>query len=96
MKYFERNDAILNSAKTFFNTLKNKKIALIGFGVSHIDLARLLVHKNLDVTVCDKREMSQLEEKIVGFDSTKIKFELGENYLANICNYDIIFRSRIF
>ena len=84
---------MLNSAETFFNSLRNKKIALIGFGVSHIDLAKLLVDKNLDVTVCDKREMSQLEEKIVGFDSTKIKFELGENYLANICNYDIIFRT---
>ncbi len=82
-----------NSAEMFFDSLKNKKIALIGFGVSHIDLAKLFVDKNLDVTVCDKREMSQLEEKLVGFDTTKLKFELGENYLENICDYDVIFRT---
>lgn len=84
---------MINSAEMFFNSLKDKKIALIGFGVSHIDLARLLIEKSLDVTVCDKRDMSQLEEKLVGFDTKKLKFELGESYLDNICNYDIIFRT---
>ena len=83
----------MNSVEGFFASLKNKKIALIGFGVSHIDLAKLFVDKNLNVTVCDKREMSQLEEKLVGFDTTKLKFELGEDYLSNICDYDVIFRT---
>ena len=83
----------MNSVQTFFNSIKDKKIALIGFGVSHIDLAKLFIDKGFDLTICDKREMAQLEEKLAGFDKTKLKFELGENYLANISKYDVIFRT---
>ena len=83
----------MNSVQIFFDSIKDKKIALIGFGVSHIDLARLFVDKGFNVTICDKREMAQLEEKLAGFDKSKLNFELGEGYLDNICSYDIIFRT---
>ena len=42
----------------FFEGLKNKKVALIGFGVSHRELTKLLARKGAQVYLCDKKEQS--------------------------------------
>ncbi len=78
----------------FKNYIKNKKVAMIGIGVSHIPLLDYMHTLGAHVTVFDKRE----EEKLDAIAITKINdyhfsYSLGENYLQNLKGFDIIFRS---
>lgn len=76
----------------FYSDLKSKKIAVIGLGVSHTDLVKVFLKKGLDVTLCDKRTMEQLNDKL-NFPHDQLKFELGDGYLDHIENFDVIFRT---
>ena len=78
---------------SYYNFLKDKKIAFIGVGVSHIELIKLYSKKGFDVTICDKRKIEELEDKLVSIDLNKVKLCLGNNYLESLDNFDIIFRT---
>ena len=82
------------NAKEFFESLKGKRIALIGVGVSHTDLIKLLCAKGLDVTVCDKKTTDKMAE-YGELSAAGAKFELGEGYLDTIAagGYDVVFRT---
>ncbi len=77
----------------FFDRLKGKKIAVVGAGVSHIDLIRLFAQKKLDVTLHEKRSAEELGELYDEFAGLGVKFSLGGTHLDDICKADIIFRS---
>ena len=76
------------------DNFKNKKVAVIGLGVSNIPLIDYLKEKQADVTVFDDRE----EEKI-GIDIIQkvkqygFKYFLGKGNLDNLKGFDLIFRS---
>lgn len=83
--------------KSFNEYLKNKKIAIIGAGVSNIPLIEILKNKNYDITVFDKKELKDMEQntkKLI--EKNNIKTSLGENYLEKLKNFDVIFRSPSF
>ena len=80
-------------AKVFFDRQKGKKIAVIGVGVSHADLIRMLHKKGLDVIVYDKRTPQQLGEIYEEFQALGIPMELGPKYLFKLGGEDIIFRT---
>ena len=42
---------IMTKAERFFNGIKDKKIAFIGTGVSHNDLIKLFLKKNLQLLI---------------------------------------------
>lgn len=77
----------------FFETLKTKKVGIIGLGVSHYDLIVMLLKKGIDVTLLDKREALDLGEQYETLKSLSAKFILGKQYLDNLCDFDIIFRT---
>lgn len=77
----------------FFENIKNKKIAFIGVGVSHYDLIKLFLSKQIKVTVLDKRNEQQIGDKYVELKNLGVDFVLGYDYLETLLNYDIIFRS---
>ena len=83
----------MTKAEAFFNSVKNKKIAFIGTGVSHNDLIELFLKKGLDVTVCDKKNREQMGELAGRFEMSGAKLSLGENYLDAIYSSDIVFRT---
>lgn len=76
-----------------FSQLENKKIYMIGLGVSHIDLARLFVKKGFDLTICDKATPEKLGEIYEELSQAGVKFLLKEKYLDSLCDADIVFRS---
>lgn len=79
---------------TFNNTLKNKKIAVIGSGVSNLPLFKYLYELNCNITLFDQKKYEELEEEAKQAIATyNIKTSLGKNYLNNLNNFDIIFRS---
>ncbi|MCI5752095.1 MAG: UDP-N-acetylmuramoyl-L-alanine--D-glutamate ligase [Oscillospiraceae bacterium] len=83
----------MTKADRFYNDIKNKRIAFIGVGVSHCDLIKLFLKKGLDVTLCDKKTAEQLGDVYGELAAAGCRFSLGENYLDEIYNCDIVFRT---
>ena len=93
MIFFRKDGVNMTKAEAFFTDLKNKKVALIGTGVSHLELIELLLKKNINVTVCDKKTRGEMGELAQKLEKMGAKFSLGENYLDEIYNADVIFRT---
>ena len=76
----------------FNNELKNRKIAVIGAGVSNIPLFEYLSKYTNDITLFDnKKELNEDIKEII--NKNNIKTVLGSNNLEKLVGYDIIFRS---
>ena len=76
----------------YLTSLRGKKIAVLGIGVSNTPLIRLLCGAGLDVTARDRREMldaGQREE----LEALGARLVLGEGYLDGLTGYDVIFRT---
>ena len=76
----------------YISSIKDKRVCVIGIGVSNKPLIEKLLKAGCDVTVCDKRSIEQLGEDYLRLLSLGAKFSLGDSYLENL-NYDIIFRT---
>lgn len=78
----------------FENYLDNRKVAIIGLGVSNIPLLKYMYERGANTTVFDEREVEdipkEIMEEIVKYD---IKYVLGRACLASLKGFDIIFRS---
>ena len=78
----------------FEENIKNKKIAVIGVGVSNIPLIDYLFEKKAKVTIFDDREEEKISKDI--FDKIKkYKFDyyFGKRNLDNLHGFEVIFRS---
>jgi UDP-N-acetylmuramoylalanine--D-glutamate ligase len=85
----------LNEKLEEFNTyLKNRKVAVIGLGVSNIPLLDYLYNLSAKVTVFDDRNIEQIPKEVMD-KITKYTFEFsfGENNLSKLVGFDLIFRS---
>ncbi len=76
----------------YVNSIKDKRIAVIGIGVSNKPLIELLAKNGCDVTACDMRTEDKLGEDIGTLRALGVKLRLGEDYLEGL-NEDIIFRT---
>ena len=65
----------------YVNSIKDKRIAVIGAGVSNMPLIRLLLLYGCDVTVCDKRGVEELGMDALELINMGAKLRLGEKYL---------------
>lgn len=83
----------MTEADKFFKNIKGKKIAMIGAGVSHIDLIENFLKKGLDVTLCDKKTPEALGGVYNRLSELGCRFSLGESYLDEIYSSDIVFRT---
>ena len=78
----------------FTSELQNKKVAIIGLGVSNLPIVEYLYDNGALITIFDKREKDKIDNSIISkLDEKNIKYNIGENYLENLKNFDIIFRS---
>ncbi len=78
----------------FKKSIKNKKIAIIGLGVSNIPLIEYLYKLSTNITVFDKREEKLIDN--LGIEKIKeynIKLITGKDNLESLKGFDIIFRS---
>ena len=78
----------------FNKFLNNRKVAVIGLGVSNLPLIDYLYQKNAKVTVFDKRTIDEIPketmDKITGYS---FEFSLGQYYLEKLKGFELIFRS---
>ena len=76
----------------YIDYLRDKRIGVIGFGVSNQPLVRVLLRSGCDVTVCDRRERAQLSTAGDEAAAQGAKFILGADYLEHL-DFDVIFRT---
>lgn len=83
---------IVLTLKEYIDSIREKRIAVIGAGVSNMPLIRLLLSKGCDVTVCDKRSLDEMEENGAELKDSGAVLKLGEDYLKDL-DQDLIFRT---
>ncbi len=76
----------------YFESLRGKKIAVLGLGVSNRPLVRLLLNFGCDVTGCDKTPREKLDEEVLELEKAGCTLSLGETYLDGI-TADVVFRT---
>lgn len=72
--------------------LKNKKICVLGIGISHLPLIEYLVQNGAEVTACDKKTKEQLGEVYDRLREKGVRLRLGEGYLEALSG-DLIFKT---
>ena len=76
----------------YFYSLKDKKIAVLGLGVSNRPLVRLLLEFGCDVIGCDKTPREKLDDEVLALEKAGCKLHVGETYLDGV-EADIVFRT---
>ena len=84
----------MNSAlMEYFNSLKGKRVAVIGLGVSNRPLVEGLLDAGVPVTVCDKRRREEFNGIVETLERRGMTAALGPDYLEHLNGADIIFRT---
>ena len=83
---------MVTAFEQYFESLKNRKIVVLGLGVSNRPLVRLLLEFGCDVTGCDKTPREKLEEEVLELERMGCKLSVGETYLDNL-SADLVFRT---
>ena len=76
----------------YIKGLSDKRIAVIGIGVSNTPLIRLLLSGGCDVTACDRRTFAEMGMEAIELINMGAKLKLGESYLDGL-DHDVIFRT---
>ncbi len=77
---------------SYFEKLKDKKVLVLGVGVSNRPLVRLLLRYGIDVTCCDKTSREKLDAEVLELEAQGAKLHLGEKYLDGL-EGDLVFRT---
>lgn len=78
----------------FEEYIKNRKVAIIGLGVSNLPLIDYFHDKKANVTVFDSREIGEIPKEIVDkVTNYAMEMSLGKGYLNKLHGFDLILRS---
>ena len=76
----------------YFTSLRGKRIAVLGLGVSNRPLVRLLLEYGCTVVGCDKTPREKLDPEILALEKQGCALRVGEGYLDGL-NADLVFRT---
>lgn len=76
----------------YFQGLKDKRIVVLGLGVSNRPLVRLLLEAGCQVTGCDRTCREKLEPEVLALEKLGCRLHLGESYLEGL-SADVVFRT---
>ena len=82
----------MTAFETYFAGLKDKKIAVLGLGVSNRPLVRLLLEFGCTVTGCDRTPREKLDAEVLELEKAGCKLSLGDGYLDEL-KADVVFRT---
>ena len=77
--------------RDYLNTLRGKRAAVLGIGVSNTPLVRLLLDAGVFVLACDKRE--EADAQLKELEALGARLCLGKDYLEHLEDCDVIFRT---
>jgi len=73
---------------------KNKKVAILGLGVEGLSSARFLQEKGAGIWILDRKKKEHLDKDfLTQAEALNSTFILGEDYLKNLSQFDVIVRS---
>ena len=81
------------SFSDFKKYIKDKKVAVLGIGVSNKPLIRCIVSLGARVTACDMKTIEKLGSECSEFEGMGVKLRCGEDYLAGLEKFDVIFKT---
>lgn len=76
----------------YVQSIRDKRIAVVGIGISNEPLIELLLKGGCHVTACDKRSLDEMGEEGRKLIAMGAELKLGPNYLEGL-DQDIIFRT---
>ena len=84
----------MTPAEKYIESIKGKKVALVGMGVANLPCAKFLAKHGIETYACDKRDKEYIgAEKCNELEELGVHFSLGENYLDILPEMDVVFRS---
>ena len=83
---------MVSAFEQYFTSLRGKKIAVFGLGVSNRPLVRLLLEFGCDVLGCDRTPREKLDQEVLDLEQMGCKLSVGEHYLENL-EADLVFRT---
>ncbi len=83
---------MISAFERYFTSLKDKKVAVLGLGVSNRPLVRLLLEFGCSVVGCDKTPRENLDAEVLQLEKMGCKLHVGEDYLEGV-EADVVFRT---
>ena len=83
-----------DSINRYFQGVQNKKIAVIGIGVSNTPLIKMLAQSGANVTARDKKSIKEFDSEVLeALRALGVELILGEQYMEGLSQYDIVFKT---
>ena len=82
----------MTALEQYFGGLSDKRVGVIGAGVSNMPLIGMLRAAGVRVTVHDRKSPEELGDQYATLATLGVDFVLGEHYL-DACDEDVIFRT---
>ncbi len=76
----------------YFDSLTDKRVAVLGIGVSNRPLIRMLLARGIHVLACDKTPREKLDAEVLELEQAGAVLHLGEGILT-MCGRDVVFRT---
>ena len=76
----------------YFESLRGKRILVMGLGVSNRPLVRLLLSYGCSVVGCDKTSREKLDAEVLELEKQGCALKIGDDYLEGL-EADIVFRT---
>ena len=77
----------------FKKEIRNKRVGVLGIGISNTPLIRYLGSMGVSVTAFDRAEKDALEPTLKALEGLDVQYSLGPDYLKNLKCFDIIFKT---
>lgn len=76
-------------------TLRSKKVAVLGLSVEGTSVARFLTDHRITFTVLEKKERPQIDTELLNqIEGAGNQLSLGENHLEGLADFEVVFRSQ--
>lgn len=83
-----------NKFEEYKNEIKNKKIAIIGLGISNRPILKYLANLGINVTGFDRYTYGELKSFVDQFENLdNVNFHLGPNNLEHLSGFDLIIKT---
>lgn len=82
----------MTAFETYFTSLREKNIAVLGLGVSNRPLVRLLLEFGCRVTGCDRTPREKLDPEVLELEQAGCTLRVGDGYLSGV-KADVVFRT---